>query len=99
MTYTPLPQPTPEEVKVARKAAGLTQTQAAQVIGQAGVKGYRTWQRFEYTVDNKDHRAINPKLWELFLLLTDQHPTMKLVRRRGARPPDNPQSENDKAPG
>jgi hypothetical protein len=87
MIYAPLPQPTPKEVRAARKAAGLTQTGAAQVIGQAGAKGYRTWQRFEYAADNKDHRAINPKLWELFLLLTDQHPTLRLIRRRG-RPPE-----------
>lgn len=79
-----LPQPTPDEVKAARKAAGLTQTQAAQMIGQAGAKGYRTWQRFEYPVENTDHRAIQPRLWELFLLLTDQHPTLKLVRRRAS---------------
>lgn len=79
-----LPQPTPEEVRAARKAAGLNQTQAAQLIGPAGAKGYRTWQRFEYPVGNKDHRAIHPGLWELFLLLTDQHPTLKLTRKRSA---------------
>lgn len=77
-----LPQPAPADVLAARKAAGLTQTNAAQLIGPAGAKGYRTWQRFEYPVGNKDHRAIHPGLWVLFLLLTEQHPTLRLSRRR-----------------
>lgn len=77
-----LPQPTPEQVRAARNAAGLTQTEAAQLVGPAGEKGYRTWQRFEFPPGNKDHRAIHPGLWELFLLLTDQHPGFRLSRRK-----------------
>lgn len=31
-----------------------------------------------------DHRAIPLPTWELFLLLTEQHPTLKLTKKRTA---------------
>lgn len=76
-----LPQPEPEAIRSARKKAGLSQTEASQLVTDAGVKGYRTWQRYEAPVDGADHRAIPIGLWELFLLLTDQHPTHQMVSR------------------
>lgn len=82
MTFPQLPTPSPDEIRAARKKAGLTQTQAAQLIGNAGDKSYRTWQRFEAPADNPDHRAIHPRMWEMFLLLTDQHPIYRLTKRR-----------------
>jgi DNA-binding XRE family transcriptional regulator len=45
------------EVKAARQAAGLTQTEAAALV-QAEL---RTWQHWE-----KGDRDMHPGLWELF---------------------------------
>lgn len=76
-----LPQPSPEQVRAARKSAGLSQTAATQFVSDAGAKGYRTWQRYEAPTDSPDHRAIPIGIWELFLLKTAQHPTLALVQK------------------
>ncbi|GBG14855.1 UDP-N-acetylenolpyruvoylglucosamine reductase [Novimethylophilus kurashikiensis] len=78
---TKLRPPTPEEVVAARRAAGLTQTEAAQLVSNAGAKGYRTWQRYEAPETNSDSRAIPIGLWEYFLLLTDQHPSLRVIQK------------------
>lgn len=79
-------RPTPEEVRAARKRANLTQTQAAQLISPATSRGaYRTWQAYEVAVGKDGHNDIPLVVWELFLLLTDQHPTLKLVQKRANR--------------
>lgn len=80
MTRRKLPQPHPEQVRAARKVAGLSHTEASQLVSDAGAKGYRTWQRYEAPLDSADHRPIPSGIWELFLLLTDQHPTYSMVR-------------------
>jgi len=49
--------PTPEEIKQARKDAGLTQTQAAALID----KTLSAWQRWEY-----GQRRMDTALFELF---------------------------------
>ncbi len=49
--------PTPQEIKEARRNAGLTQTKAAHMIG----KTCRTWQMYE-----AGSLAMGPALWELF---------------------------------
>lgn len=51
--------PTPVEVKAARLAAGLTQTQAAALV----YKTLSGWQRWE-----QGERDMDPALWELFLI-------------------------------
>lgn len=51
--------PTQEEVKKARKDAGLTQTQAAELI----YKSCRAWQQYE-----KGDREMDKALFELFML-------------------------------
>lgn len=71
-------QPTPGQVRAARLAAGLTQVQAAILVSPASKKPYRTWQGYESPIGSKDHRAIPLATWELFLLLTNQHPALKL---------------------
>lgn len=53
--------PAPQSIVEARKAAGLTQTQAAELIHSA----LRTWQQWE-----AGHRDMHPGLWELFLIKT-----------------------------
>jgi hypothetical protein len=76
-------QPTPQEVRSARKAAGLTQAQAAALVSPAQGKGaYRAWQGYEADVGKPDHRTIPLPVWELFLLLTGQHTTLKIVSKR-----------------
>jgi len=76
-------QPTPQEIRAARKAAGLTQAQAAALISPAqGKSSYRAWQVYEVEVGLPDHRAIPLPTWELFLLLTKQHPTLNLTQKR-----------------
>ena len=56
-------QPTPADVKSARAAAGLTQTQAAALI----YKKLLAWQRYE-----SGNRSMDVALYELFLLKTGQ---------------------------
>jgi hypothetical protein len=69
----PLPsKPTPEAVLQARKAAGLTQELAGQVLGAHN----RQWRLYE-----AGDRAMSAPLWELFLLKTGQHPTLRLETR------------------
>ncbi|WP_347990093.1 hypothetical protein [Methylomonas sp. AM2-LC] len=53
--------PTPDEIKKARKDAGLTQTKAAVLI----YKDLRTWQYWE-----KGEREMDIALFELFNLKT-----------------------------
>lgn len=76
-------RPTPKEIRAARKAAGLTQAQATTLVSEAeGASAYRVWQSWETPVNRGNHRPIPLPVWEMFLLLTEQHPTMKLTRRR-----------------
>jgi putative transcriptional regulator len=68
----PMTKPTPEAVLQARKEAGMTQELAGQVLGTHN----RQWRLYE-----AGDRAMSAPLWELFLLKTNQHPTMTLVAR------------------
>ena len=74
-------QPTPDGVRQARKRANLKQVEAAQLVSSAQGQPYRTWQSYEVATGKKGHRSIPLATWELFLLLTDQHPTHKMVSR------------------
>jgi len=74
-----MPPPAPAQIRLAREKAGLSQTAAMQLVSETGVKGYRTWQRYEAPTDSPDHRAIPIGIWELFLLRTSQHPTHALA--------------------
>jgi DNA-binding transcriptional regulator YiaG len=62
-TGRPTP-PTPEEIRAARAAAGLTQTAAAALIG----KPLRTWQGWETAEGIAAHRKMDAALWELWKL-------------------------------
>lgn len=53
--------PTPDQIRHARDAAGLTQTQAAVVVHSK----LRTWQQWE-----AGDRQMHPGLWELFAIKT-----------------------------
>lgn len=78
-------QPSPEDVKLAREGAGLSQGAAAQLVSPALAKPYRAWQGYEAAVGSKDHRTIPLAVWELFLLLTEQHPTYQLQARHAPK--------------
>lgn len=56
--------PTPEQIKQARKQAGFTQKQAAELVHASS---YRTWQDWE-----RGERNMGGAEWELFLIKTDQ---------------------------
>lgn len=78
-------QPTPAQVLDARRAAKLTQADAAILVTPAvGARPERTWQNYEAAEGTKAHRAIPLATWELFLLLTGQHPTHQLTARGAA---------------
>lgn len=77
-------QPSPKEVRMARLSANLSQAQAAQLVSGALSQPYRTWQGYEVAEGKAGHRAIPLATWELFLLLTDQHASYRLVPRMEA---------------
>ena len=54
----PARNPTPEQIRAARDAAGLSQADAASLIYSTE----RTWQGWE-----QGERRMHPGLWELFL--------------------------------
>lgn len=54
--------PSPAQIKQAREQAGLTQTQAAEMI----YKGLRTWQGWETAEGLPGHRKMDLAFWELF---------------------------------
>ena len=79
-----LPVPTGDQLKAARVAAGLSQAQAAELMGyplQTGSRGgvqSRTWQALESTTDERNMQGA---VFALFLLLTGQHPGFSLLIR------------------
>lgn len=83
----PLPSPSGDQLKAARLAAGLSQVQAAELMGypvQAGSRGglqSRTWQALE---SSTDERQMPGPVFALFLLMTGQHPSHALSPRHDA---------------
>lgn len=72
-----LPVPTGDEVRVARTAAGHTQSEAAQVMG------YSAWARVSEIESGR--RPIDAARWTWYLLATGQHPTLAISRRATTR--------------
>ncbi|BAP87828.1 putative uncharacterized protein [Burkholderiales bacterium GJ-E10] len=58
--------PEPEEVRAARRAAGLTQAQAGALVHTT----QRVWGGYEADEGKVGHRRMHPAMWELFLLKT-----------------------------
>lgn len=56
-----MPSPTQTEIRQARKQAGLTQSQAAELI-HASAAGWRKWE--------SGAREMHGAFWELFLIKT-----------------------------
>lgn len=82
ITRIDLPIPDGPALKSARLAAGLSQVEAAELMGypvQPGSRGglqSRTWQALESATDA---RNMPGPVFALFLLLTHQHPAYGLV--------------------
>ncbi len=80
----PLHNPSPEDVRSVRKKLKLSQRGAAQVASRVLLDdetSYRSWQNYETAKGKPGHRQIPRSTWELFLLLTNQHPYYCLVSR------------------
>lgn len=77
-----LPSPSGDTLKAARVAAGLSQVEAASLMGypvQSGSRGglqSRTWQALE---SSTDPRCMPGPVFALFLLVTQQHPDFTLT--------------------
>ena len=56
---SPSRNPKPDEVRAAREAAGLTQTQAGELV-HVTLNGWQKWEAGE--------RPMHPAFWELFRL-------------------------------
>ncbi len=82
-----MPVPSGDQLKAARTAAGLSQAQAAELMGyplQTGSRGglqSRTWQALESPTDE---RSMQGPVYAMFLLLTGQHPDFVLERKPSA---------------
>lgn len=82
-----MPVPTGDQLKASRTAAGLSQAQAAELMGyplQTGSRGgvqSRTWQALE---SPSDERNMQGPVYAMFLLLTGQHPDWVLTPRPDA---------------
>ncbi|WP_431022003.1 helix-turn-helix domain-containing protein [Erwinia rhapontici] len=68
-------KPSPQQVKAARESAGLTQSEAGSRFGYS----LRAWQRKEESGDTG--RSLSVGEYELLLLISNAHPTMKLVKK------------------
>jgi len=64
--------PKPGEIRMARVAAGLSQTAAGELVHV----NYQTWQQWESDAvlpggeKNSTHRRMHPAFWELFNIKT-----------------------------
>ena len=73
--------PTPSQIQQARATAGHTQQQAAETVCLRGKNAWRTWKRWEAGADAASGRAMQPGLFELYLLKAGLHPDFELVHR------------------
>ena len=89
ITHLTMPSPSGDELKAARVAAGLSQVEAAQLMGypvQSGSRGglqSRTWQALE---SNTDPRNMPGPIFAMFALMTDQHAQLRLVDKAAEMP-------------
>lgn len=59
---SPAGNPAPQDIRRAREAEGLTQTQAAALVRAS----LRNWQQWEADPGTINHRRMHPGLWDLF---------------------------------
>lgn len=60
--------PEPTEIRAAREAAGLTQTQAAALVHTE----LRAWQQWEAEKGTPSHRRMHAAFWELFRIKVER---------------------------
>ncbi|MEH6652338.1 MAG: helix-turn-helix transcriptional regulator [Motiliproteus sp.] len=77
MDKQPITQPTPDEIKDAIKEAGLSRTEAAELMHTTK----HTLNKWTLPDDSKTHRPINLGAWELLLLKLGQHPFYELKEK------------------
>jgi len=65
--------PTPDQVRAYRVRAGITQGQAAALVGLGSPSRWNN-----YAAGRTQLEAVR---WLVFLLMTDQHPTHRLTQR------------------
>lgn len=88
-----MPTPTGDELKAARIKAGLSQVQAAALMGypvQSGSRGgqqSRTWQALE---SPQDPRNMPGPIFAMFQLITDNHPEFSLAKKETFAESDAP---------
>ncbi len=93
ITHLALHSPSGEELKTARLNAGLSQVEAATLMGyplQTGSRGSlqsRTWQALESPTDARNMPA---PVFALFQLLTGQHAELELVKKDAGLTEDGP---------
>lgn len=98
LTRLDMPSPSGEQLKAARQATGLSQVQAAELMGyalQQGSRGgaqSRTWQAME--APGADRNMHGP-VFAMFQLLTGTHPAYQLVPRPAATEPAGPDDPQD----
>ncbi len=69
-----IPEATPEAVAESRRLAGLSGAAAAKLANLGAVS---RWYEYE-----RGDRVIDPMRWAMWLLAVDQHPALRLARRR-----------------
>lgn len=93
ITHIQMPTPTGDELKAARVKAGLSQVDAATLMGypvQSGSRGgqqSRTWQALESSIDP---RNMPGPIFAMFQLLTDSHPEYSLVIKESPAESNSP---------
>lgn len=87
MTPIAMPSPSGDALKAARVAAGLSQVEAAQLMGypvQPGSRGglqSRTWQALE---SSTDPRNMPGPVFAMFQLMTGQHAEFSIQKIEAA---------------
>jgi len=93
ITHIQMPTPSGDELKAARVKAGLSQVDAATLMGypvQSGSRGgqqSRTWQALESPTDP---RNMPGPIFAMFQLLTDSHPEYSLVKKESPATTNSP---------
>lgn len=66
--------PKPSEIAALRITAGLTQTQAADLLHAT----LRTFQQWEAAPESSTNRKMHPAFWELFRIKIDGKPSTRI---------------------
>lgn len=73
-SYAIEPSPEPHQVTALRQKTGMTQTEAAELLGLTGRQLIGDYER--------GVKSPSPQTWTLWLLLTGNHPKLKVVSKR-----------------